>query len=118
MRKSEIPTSEFFSIAGDWGQLWIPNLARMSLIECYWMLQNSTVAAFTVFELIRENQLGGKITPPPPPPQPPRLGLRGSYTAYVLESRQVGRTFKLVNPKHEDRASVRYESLSLDLLVC
>ena len=80
------------------------------------MLQNSTVAAFTVFELIRENQLGGKITPP----QPPRLGLRGSYTAYgdVLESRQVGRTFKLVNPKHEDRASVRYESLSLDLLVC
>ena len=26
------------------------------------MLQNSTVAAFTVFELIRENQLGGKIT--------------------------------------------------------
>ena len=68
MRKSEIPTSEFFSIAGDWGQLWIPNLARMSLIECYWMLQNSTVAAFTVFELIRENQLGGKITPPPTPP--------------------------------------------------
>ena len=27
-----------------------------------------------------------------------------SYTVYrdVLESRQVGRTFKLVNPKHED----------------
>ena len=81
------------------------------------MLRNSRVAACTVFELLRKIQLGGggKITSPLP-----RLGLRGSYTAYgdVLESRQVGRTFKLVNPKHEDRASVRYESLSLDLLVC
>ena len=36
----------------------------------------------------------------------------------VLESRQVGRTFKLVNPKHEDPASVRNDSLSLNLLVC
>ena len=49
-----------------WGELWIANLARMSLIECYWMLQNSRVTAFTVFELLRENQLGGKITPLPP----------------------------------------------------
>ena len=71
------------------------------------------------FWVIKENPTGGgggrKITSPLP-----RLGLRGSYTAYgdVLESRQVGRTFKLVNPKHEDRASVRCESLSLDLLVC
>ena len=45
------------------------------------MLQNSRVTAFTVFELLRENQLGGKITHPPPPPvfpsppPPPRLGL-------------------------------------------
>ena len=31
--KSEIPPSEFFPISGDWGQLWIPNLAQMSLIE-------------------------------------------------------------------------------------
>ena len=39
----------------------------MSLIGCYWMLQNSRVTAFIVFELLRENQLGGgKITPPPP----------------------------------------------------
>ena len=62
--KSEIPLSEFFSKSGDWGELWIPNLAQMSLIECYWMLQNSRVIAFTVFELLRENQLGVKSPPP------------------------------------------------------
>ena len=71
IRKSEIPPSEFCPISGDWGELWIPNLARMSLIECYWMLQNSRVTAFTVSELLRENQLGGKITP-----TPPKLGLK------------------------------------------
>ena len=66
IRKSEIPLSEFCPIFGDWGELSIPNLARMSLIECYWMLKNLRVTAFTVFELLRENQLGGKITPPRP----------------------------------------------------
>ena len=60
IRKSEIPLSEFCPISGDWRKLWIPNLARISLIECYWMQQNSTVTAFTVFELLRENN-----TPPP-----------------------------------------------------
>ena len=55
--KLEIPPSEFFPISEDWGKLWIPNLARMSVIECYWMLQNCRVTAFTVFELLRENQL-------------------------------------------------------------
>ena len=58
IRKSEIPLSEFCPISGDWGELWILHLARMSLIECYGMLQNSKVTAFTVFELLRENQLG------------------------------------------------------------
>ena len=45
---------------------------------------------------------------------------RGDCTVYsdVLESRQIGRTFKLVNPKHEDRVSIYNESLSLNLLVC
>ena len=64
IRKLEIPPSEFCPISGDWGELWIPNLAWMSLIECYWMLQNSRVTAFTVFQLLRENQLGGKTTHP------------------------------------------------------
>ena len=68
IRKSEIRRSEFFQISGEWGKLWIPNLARMSLIECYWSLQSSRVTASIVFELLRENQLGGKITPSPPNP--------------------------------------------------
>ena len=55
IRKSEIHPSEFFPISEDWGKLWIPNLARMSLIEFYWMLQNAMVTALTVFELLREN---------------------------------------------------------------
>ena len=69
--RSEIPSFEFCPISGDWSELWTPHLARMSLIECYWMLQNSRVTTFTIFELLRENQVGGKITPP----HTPRLGL-------------------------------------------
>ena len=46
--KLEIPPSEFFPISGDWGRLGIPNLARMSLIKCYWMLKNNGVTAFTI----------------------------------------------------------------------
>ena len=37
------------------------------------MLQNARVIAFTVSELLRENQQGVKL---PPPLHPPRLGLR------------------------------------------
>ena len=79
IRKSEIPQSEFFPISGDWGELWIPNSARMSLIERYWMLQYFTVTAFTVFELLRENQLGVKL-----PPSPPRLGIIIQYLNHWL----------------------------------
>ena len=32
IRKSEIPTSQFCLRSADWGELWLPNLARMSLI--------------------------------------------------------------------------------------
>ena len=59
IRKSKIPPSEFCPISGDWGELWVPGLARMSLMECYWMLQNARVTSFTVLELLRENQLVG-----------------------------------------------------------
>ena len=79
IRKSEIPPSEFCPISGDWGELWIPNLARMSLIECYGMLQNARITAFIVLELLRKNQLGrGGL-----PPHPYRLGLRGTHSTAI-----------------------------------
>ena len=58
--KSEIPLSEFCPISGDWDKLGIPNLTQMSLMKCYWMLQNARVTAFNISELIRENQQGRK----------------------------------------------------------
>ena len=47
IRMSERPPSEFGPISGDWDEL--PNLVRMFLIECYWMLQISKLTALTVF---------------------------------------------------------------------
>ena len=84
IRKSEIPLSEFCLISGDWGESWIPNLARLFLMKCYWMLQNSNLTASTVFELLRENQLGGmgKSTPSP------RLGLNTSKALTSLQSKR------------------------------
>ena len=68
--KSEIPPPEFCPISGDWDELGIPNLARMFLIQCYYMLQNARVTAFTVSDLWRENQQGGSNYPLP------RFGLK------------------------------------------
>ena len=69
IRKLEIAPSEFFPISGDWSKFSIQNLAQMSLIKCYWMLQTFRVTAFTVCELLSDNQLWGwgRITPAPPP---------------------------------------------------
>ena len=49
IRNSEIGNtpSEFCPISGDWNELEIRNLARLSLVRCYWMLKNTRVAAFT-----------------------------------------------------------------------
>ena len=69
--------SEFYPISGDWGKLGIPNLARVSLIKCYWMLQNARLTAFTVSELLRENQQGVKF-----PPQ--RIRLKNDKVEHVL----------------------------------
>ena len=52
IRKSEIPQSEFCPISGDWGKSGIPNLTRMSLIKCYWMLQNTRVSFTTTLRFL------------------------------------------------------------------
>ena len=75
IQKLKILPSDFCPISGDWNKLGIPNLARMSLIKFYWMLQNAMVTAFTVSESLRENQwMGGRGGVKLPLP-PPRLGL-------------------------------------------
>ena len=66
IRKSEIPPSDFYPISGDRGKLGKPSLARTST-ECF---KIPGFKAFTVSELLRENQQGYKTTP-----RPPRLGL-------------------------------------------
>ena len=80
-RNPEIPPSEFCPISGEWSKLWMPNLAWMSLIECNWMLQNSRVTACTVFELLRDIQLGRGLKLPPPPF--PRLGLIYNDNSFI-----------------------------------
>ena len=62
IRKSEIPSSEFYPVSGDWGKVALAHLAQMFLIKSYWMVQNAKVTVFTVSELLRKNQQGGKIT--------------------------------------------------------
>ena len=37
----------------------------MSLIKCHWLLDNARAIAFTVSELLSENEKGSKITLPP-----------------------------------------------------
>ena len=86
IQKLKILSSEFCPISRDWGELGMPNLTRMSLMKCYWMLQNARVTAFTVPELLRKNQQGwrgeGRLLPPSP-----RLGLmRRVYITYTASS--------------------------------
>ena len=83
IRKSELPLSEFCPISGDWGELWIQNLTRMSLIECYSILQISRVTVFAIFEFLRESQLGGGEYPT----HPPRLELRKKLFLKQVKSR-------------------------------
>ena len=57
----KIPPSEFCPISGGWGKLGVPNLTGMFLINSYLMLENARFTAFTVSQLLRENQQGVKI---------------------------------------------------------
>ena len=60
-----ISPSEFFLISGDYDELGIPHLVDMSLMKCYWMLQNARVTIqgynFYRFWVIQGKQTGGKI---------------------------------------------------------
>ena len=53
----------------------------MSLIKCYWILQNARVTPFTTSELLREKQQGGggvKL-----PPSQPRLGFSNVLIHFI-----------------------------------
>ena len=62
-RNSEIENnlSEFCPTSRGWGELGIPNLAWMFLMKSCWILQIAWITAFTVSELLRENQHGVKL---------------------------------------------------------
>ena len=64
IQKLQIPPSEYWSISDDWTELGILNLAQMSLMKSYWMLQNARATVFTVSEILRKNQQDGKTTTP------------------------------------------------------
>ena len=60
----EIPSSEFWQISGHWGELGIPNFTGMSIMKCYWMLQNTRVSAFYRFWVIKgKSTVGIKLLP-------------------------------------------------------
>ena len=47
------------------------------------MLQNARATAFTVSELLRENQQGKGGELPPPAPSSPRLGLKNNFMQQI-----------------------------------
>ena len=68
IQKLEIPSSEFCAVSKDWGELQIPNLARIK-ISNKWLLNAAKcqVTDFIFSELLKENQHEGNggrgITP-------------------------------------------------------
>ena len=64
------------------------------------MLQNARVTAFTVSELLKENQQGGgSVKLPPPPPRSSRLGLKmiKNDFYFILKALFVLKIFKLLS---------------------
>ena len=59
----EITPSESCPISGDRDKLGISNLAGTSLMNSYLILQNTRFIAFTVSEILRENQEDRKNYP-------------------------------------------------------
>ena len=93
-------------MSGDWGKLEKPNLAWMFPIKCYWMLQKTRVTAFTVSELLRENQQWEevKLTPLLPPAIPKlrlihrqRYLLNGPKNLSVTEDCNLNYVFQIIS---------------------
>ena len=61
--KSEIPLSEFCTISGDWEKFWIPNLARISLIEYCLKAAKFQGYSFYRFWVVKGKPTGGWISP-------------------------------------------------------
>ena len=63
------------------------------------MLQNARVTAFTVSELLKENQQGGGSVKLPPPPRSSRLGLKMMKNDFyfILKALFVLKIFKLLS---------------------
>ena len=71
-RNPEIGNIPVWVLSSSWrmGKLRTPNWAWIFLIICHWILQNFRVIAFTVSELLKENQEREKITLTHPLPAP------------------------------------------------
>ena len=65
IRKSELPSSEFYPISGEEGQLVIPCLTQIHLIKCYWMLKNARITALPFLSHYGKTNRGIKLHPPP-----------------------------------------------------
>ena len=87
IRKSEIPSSDFCSISGDWAELGIRNAynewIRMLLMKSYWMLQNVRVTVFNHFWVIKGKPTGYNYS------LPSRLGLKTEIFAVRIFSNLV-----------------------------
>ena len=106
---TEIPPSEFCPISKDWGQL----LIQMSLIKFYRMLQNFRVTAFTVSELLRENQQGY----PPPTQIAVKMTSIISFSLERLGFQLIGSFFKTWSPEAFngfDQKSRKYQNLQVN----
>ena len=66
-RNMEIRKKTVWILPNIWGlaQVMIPNLARMSLVEYYWKLQNARGYRIYRFWVIKAKSTGGRVTLPP-----------------------------------------------------
>ena len=85
IRKSDITSSEICPISGDRGWLGIPNLARISLMKCYRMLQGYSFDPFWVIKVKPTGSVKLPLPPAPPSPHPPRLELILLFVLYKTE---------------------------------